>query len=63
MRAPLDELRELFGAAIRGSDLGDLRSILISLPAGTDLAPLMKGLPDDLCSCPHWDYVIKVACA
>jgi len=59
MRAPLDELPELFGAAIRGSDWGDLRSIVISLPAGTDLGPLMKGLPEDLCSCPHWGYVIK----
>ena len=59
MRAPLDELPELFGAAIRGSDWGDLRSIVISLPAGTDLGPLMKGLSEDLCSCPHWGYVIK----
>jgi hypothetical protein len=59
MRAPLEELPELFGAAIRGSDWGDLRSIVISLPAGTDLGPLMKGLPDDRCSCPHWGYVIR----
>jgi uncharacterized protein DUF861 len=59
MRAPLEKLPELFGAAIRGSDWGDLRSIVIALPAGTDLGPLMKGLPDDLCSCPHWGYVIK----
>jgi hypothetical protein len=22
-----------------------------------DMAPLLKGLPDDLCSCPHWGYV------
>jgi hypothetical protein len=25
----------------------------------TDLAPLLKGLPNDLCPCPHWIYVIK----
>ena len=24
-----------------------------------DLAPLLKGLPDDLCQCPHWGYVFK----
>jgi hypothetical protein len=59
MRASRDELPELLGAAIRATDWGDLRSIAISLPAGTDLAPLLKGLPDDLCSCPHWGYVIK----
>jgi hypothetical protein len=24
-----------------------------------DLTPLLKGLPDDLCHCPHWGYVFK----
>lgn len=24
-----------------------------------DLAPLLKGLPDDRCPCPHWGYVIR----
>jgi len=24
-----------------------------------DHAPLLKGLPDDRCQCPHWGYVIK----
>ena len=24
-----------------------------------DHAPLLKGLPDDQCQCPHWGYVIK----
>jgi hypothetical protein len=23
-----------------------------------DIAPLLKGLPDDHCDCPHWGYVI-----
>ncbi|HJZ61691.1 MAG TPA: cupin domain-containing protein [Miltoncostaeaceae bacterium] len=23
-----------------------------------DATPLMKGLPDDMCQCPHWGYVI-----
>ena len=62
MRASRDELPILFGsdpAAIRGADWGDLRSMVISLPAGTDLAPLLQGLPGDLCPCPHWGYVIK----
>ena len=59
MRASRNELPEVLGAAVRATDWGDLRSIAISLPAGTDLGPLLKGLPDDLCSCPHWGYVIK----
>ncbi len=24
------------------------------LPKGADLSPMLKGLPDDLCQCPHW---------
>jgi hypothetical protein len=24
-----------------------------------DLAPLLKGLPDDLCQCPHWGFLFK----
>ena len=24
-----------------------------------DLAPVLKGLPDDRCQCPHWGYVLK----
>jgi hypothetical protein len=24
-----------------------------------DGTPLMKGLPDDMCQCPHWGYVLK----
>ena len=31
------------------------------LPAGTDFTPLLKGLPDDMCPCPHWGYVFKGA--
>lgn len=25
----------------------------------TDMADLLKGLPDNLCQCPHWGYVFK----
>jgi hypothetical protein len=59
MHASRDELPELLGAAIRGSDWGDLRSAVVSLPAGTDVTPLFKGLPDDRCPAPHWGYVIQ----
>ena len=62
MRATRDELPILFGeepATIRGADWGELRSMIISLPAGTDLGPLLQGLPNDLCPCPHWGYIIK----
>lgn len=62
MRATRDELPILFGAdpaSIRGSDWGDMRSLILTLPAGTDLDPLLAGLPNGLCPCPHWGYVLK----
>ncbi|MBA3414356.1 MAG: DUF861 domain-containing protein [Chloroflexia bacterium] len=62
MRATRDELPILFGAepaTVRGADWEGLRAMIVSLPAGTDLAPVLKGLPNDLCPCPHWGYVLK----
>lgn len=29
------------------------------LPKGTDFRPLLNGLPNDSCHCPHWGYVIS----
>lgn len=31
----------------------------VRLPAGADLRPATQGLPDDLCPCPHWGYMLK----
>ena len=31
----------------------------VRLPAGADLRPATAGLPDDLCPCPHWGYMLK----
>ena len=62
MRATRDELPILFGedpTTIRGADWDGLRAMIVSLPAGTDLAPVLQGLPNDLCPCPHWGYMLK----
>lgn len=62
MHASRNELPILFGedpAAIRGADWENLRSMIVSLPAGADVASLLKGLPNDMCSCPHWGYVLR----
>ena len=32
-----------------------------SLGAGTDIAPLLQGLENDLCQAPHWGYVLQGA--
>jgi hypothetical protein len=31
----------------------------VKLAKGHDARALFKGLPDDLCQCPHWGYVIR----
>lgn len=62
MRATREELPILFGAdpaSIRGTEWGGWRAMIISFPANTDLSPVLKGLPNDLCPCPHWGYILK----
>jgi hypothetical protein len=43
-----------FGEA---SDYGSLAAEYFSLGAGTDIAPLLKGLDDDACHAPHWGFM------
>lgn len=31
------------------------------IPAGMDVTPTLKGLPEDMCQCPHWGYVLEGA--
>lgn len=44
-----------FGQATNGPMAGEY----FSLGAGTDIAPLLKGLQEDLCQSPHWGYLIS----
>ena len=32
---------------------------IVSFDQDIDTAPLLKGLPGDACTCPHWGYVLK----
>lgn len=32
---------------------------LVKLAKGSDFTPILKGLPDDLCQCPHWGYILS----
>ncbi len=43
------------------SGYGKISGEFFSLGAGTDLAPLLKGLPGDLCQSPHWGYLLQGA--
>jgi len=43
----------------RGVDWGGIMVRSLDLPAGVDFTPLLAGLPGDVCSCPHWGYVLR----
>jgi Cupin domain len=41
------------------SELDGYAVDFLSWKAEIDSAPILKGLPDDRCPCPHWGYVLK----
>ncbi|MGB8717444.1 MAG: hypothetical protein WCD66_13965 [Rhodanobacteraceae bacterium] len=41
------------------SGYGTISGEYFSLAAGTDIAPLLQGLKDDLCQVPHWGYMLQ----
>lgn len=47
------------GVELRKQSLGEMTVAFVTARRGTDLRPALKGLPGDLCQCPHWGYVLK----
>ena len=48
------------GVEFRKQEIGGGMTVaFVHLPAGADLRPALVGLPDDMCPCPHWGYVIS----
>jgi hypothetical protein len=43
----------------RSEDLDGYTVNFVSFGADIDATPLLVGLPDDRCQCPHWGYVLK----
>ncbi len=41
------------------SGFGPMAGEYFSMKAGTDIAPLLKGLETDLCQSPHWGYMLE----
>jgi len=52
MEAPGTIMRKLSG-------LGNMDVNYHELPEGLDFTPLLKGLPNDMCHCPHWGYILE----
>ncbi len=43
----------------RYREFGDMAIRYAEVPAGADLAPVLKGLPGDRCPSPHWGIVLE----
>ena len=50
---------EAGGVCIQANDWGELNVARIRFPKGADATPLLEGLPQGLCQCPHWGTVLK----
>lgn len=64
MKGRQDELTiemQTDGLEVRGEQWGDMAVKRYELPAGLDFTPMLQGLPDDLCQCPHWGQVVDGA--
>jgi len=46
-------------AELRMVEVGDMTVAFMRLQKGADFGPALTGLPDDLCQCPHWGYMLK----
>ncbi len=62
MRAPIVELpleMKVDDIETRGTEWGEQLVRHLDLPPGIDFTPLFRGLPGDMCQCPHWGYVLS----
>ena len=42
-------------------DYGGMTVAFSELPKGTDMTPLLQGLENNSCQCPHWGYIVQGA--
>jgi hypothetical protein len=48
------------GTIMRGiSGYGGMTAAFNELPAGTDFTPVLQGLKNNSCPCPHWGYIVE----
>ena len=64
MNGPLAELPlELQQGELvtRYAEWGEMAIRYVRIPAGTDMSPVLEGLPGDRCPSPHWGWVLEGA--
>ena len=48
------------GTTMRGlPGFGGMTVAFNEIPSGTDFSPLLQGLKNNSCHCPHWGYVVE----
>jgi len=48
-------------AKFRASEWDDTAVAYVEMKAGADATPLLEGLHEDKCQCPHWGYMLTGA--
>jgi mannose-6-phosphate isomerase-like protein (cupin superfamily) len=56
-RESASKVVDMGAAEDRGDELDGYAVTFVTIRQDADLAPMLKGLPDDKCQCPHWGYV------
>ncbi len=51
------EVQDVGIGTVRSGITGGHEFAFLTFHERGEIAPLLKGLPDDRCSCPHWGYV------
>ena len=44
---------------VRIAEVGEMTIGYFRFAKGTDLRAALAGLPDDMCPCPHWGYMLE----
>jgi hypothetical protein len=57
----LPDALNINGVRFQGVDWGELNVAHVQFPKGADATPLLEGMPQNLCQCPHWGMVLEGA--
>ncbi len=58
-RDSAENVADMGPAEDRSEELDGYAVTSVTIRQDADLAPMLKGLPDDRCQCPHWGYVFS----
>ena len=58
-RESATNVADMAAAEDRGEEFDGYAVTFVTIRQDADLAPMLKGLPDDRCQCPHWGYVLS----